>query len=124
MPIALNSAGVPVTLAVSATGMWQAGSIIGTLSVGQLMDRFDPFRVLACGFAVAAGAMLLMTQMLPPVMLVVGLYQEIRQMGMLDSLTPLILVNAAFSLAFPRLFLPPAPWLCTSPSPGPASLAA
>jgi AAHS family 4-hydroxybenzoate transporter-like MFS transporter len=62
MPIAFNSAGVPVTLAVSATGMWQVGAIIGTLGVGQLMDRFDPFRVVACGFLIAACAVLLMTQ--------------------------------------------------------------
>jgi MFS transporter, AAHS family, 4-hydroxybenzoate transporter len=62
MPIAFNSAGVPVGLAVSATGMWQAGAMIGTLGVGQSMDRFDPFRVVACGFLVAACAVLLMTQ--------------------------------------------------------------
>jgi AAHS family 4-hydroxybenzoate transporter-like MFS transporter len=61
-PIAFNSAGVPVGLAVSATGMWQTGSIIGTLCVGQLMDRFEPFRVLAIGFVVSACAVLLMTQ--------------------------------------------------------------
>jgi MFS transporter, AAHS family, 4-hydroxybenzoate transporter len=61
-PIAFNSAGVPVSLAVSATGMWQTGSIIGTLCVGQLMDRFEPFRVLAIGFVVSACAVLLMTQ--------------------------------------------------------------
>jgi MFS transporter, AAHS family, 4-hydroxybenzoate transporter len=61
-PIAFNSAGVPVSLAVSATGMWQTGSIIGTLCVGQLMDRFEPFRVLAIGFVISAAAVLLMTQ--------------------------------------------------------------
>jgi len=62
MPIVFNSAGVPVSLAVSATGMWQVGAIIGTLGVGQLMDRLEPFRVVGCGFLVAAGAVLLMTQ--------------------------------------------------------------
>jgi AAHS family 4-hydroxybenzoate transporter-like MFS transporter len=61
-PIAFNSAGVPVSIAVSATGMWQTGSIVGTLAVGQLMDRFEPFRVLAIGFVVSACAVLLMTQ--------------------------------------------------------------
>jgi AAHS family 4-hydroxybenzoate transporter-like MFS transporter len=61
-PIAFNAAGVSVSLAVSATGMWQVGAIAGTLLGGQLMDRFDPFKVLAYGFVVAAGAMLLLTQ--------------------------------------------------------------
>jgi AAHS family 4-hydroxybenzoate transporter-like MFS transporter len=61
-PIAFNSAGVPVSIAVSATGMWQTGSIVGTLCVGQLMDRFEPFKVLAFGFVVSACAVLLMTQ--------------------------------------------------------------
>ncbi len=61
-PIAFNAAGVPVAIAVSATGMWQTGSIVGTLSVGQLMDRFEPFKVLAIGFVVSACAVLLMTQ--------------------------------------------------------------
>src|ERR1700744_6521721 len=61
-PIAFNAAGVPVSIAVSATGMWQTGSIVGTLTVGQLMDRFEPFRVLAIGFVISASAVLLMTQ--------------------------------------------------------------
>jgi AAHS family 4-hydroxybenzoate transporter-like MFS transporter len=62
MPIAFNSAGVPVGLAVSATGMWQVGAIVGTLAAGQLMDRFEPFRVLTIGFLFAAAAILLMAQ--------------------------------------------------------------
>lgn len=61
-PIAFNSAGVPVSIAVSATSLWQTGSIVGTLAVGQLMDRFEPFRVLATGFVISACAVLLMTQ--------------------------------------------------------------
>src|SRR5262249_8240666 len=32
-PLVFNAAGVPVSLAVSATGMWQTGSIVGTLCV-------------------------------------------------------------------------------------------
>lgn len=77
MPIAFNSAGVPVDLAVSATGMWQAGAIIGTLGVGQLMDRLDPFKVLATSFVLAACAVLLMAEvsgtMTAPVVLAVML---------------------------------------------------
>jgi MFS transporter, AAHS family, 4-hydroxybenzoate transporter len=53
---------VPVGLAVSATGMWQVGAIVGTLAAGQLMDRFEPFRVLTIGFLFAAAAILLMAQ--------------------------------------------------------------
>jgi AAHS family 4-hydroxybenzoate transporter-like MFS transporter len=61
-PIAFNTAGVSVSLAVSATGMWQVGAIAGTLLGGQLMDRFDPFKVLAYGYLIAGCAMLLLTQ--------------------------------------------------------------
>jgi len=77
-PIAFASAGVPVSLAVSATGMWQTGSIVGTLCVGQLMDRFEPFRVLAVGFLISACAVTLMTEvngaMTAPVVLGIMLF--------------------------------------------------
>src|ERR1700743_3153192 len=51
-PIAFNAAGVPVGLAVSATGMWQTGSIAGTLCCGERRDRVEPFKVLAIGFVI------------------------------------------------------------------------
>ena len=43
---------------------------------------------------------LLMTQMLPPVMLLVGFFQLFRQLGLMDTLLALVLVNAATGLAF------------------------
>ena len=42
---------------------------------------------------------LLMTQVLSPDILILGIYQEFRQFGLLDSLVPLIFMNAAFTLA-------------------------
>jgi multiple sugar transport system permease protein len=43
---------------------------------------------------------LLVTQMFPPVVLLVGLYQEILALGLMNSLLALVLVNAAFNQAF------------------------
>ena len=66
------SAGTPPYLAVELLKMMAGISIVHVPYVGesqmvtdllggQLMDRFDPFKVLAYGFVVAAGAMLLLT---------------------------------------------------------------
>lgn len=43
---------------------------------------------------------ILVTQMFPPVVLLVGLYQEILGLGLMNTLWALILVNAAFNQAF------------------------
>lgn len=44
--------------------------------------------------------LLLITQMLPPIMLVVGIYQEFRMFNVLNNLAALVLMNAAFAFAF------------------------
>jgi multiple sugar transport system permease protein len=49
--------------------------------------------------------LLLMTQMLSPAMLIVGIYQEFRQFHLLDNLAAVIAVNVAFSVAFAVLVL-------------------
>jgi multiple sugar transport system permease protein len=45
-------------------------------------------------------ALVLITQMFSPIALVIGLYREFLQMGLVDSYVALILTNAAFNLAF------------------------
>lgn len=48
---------------------------------------------------------LLITQMISPIVLVVGLFRLLVQTGMVDSLIPLILTYAAFNLAFTTMML-------------------
>jgi AAHS family 4-hydroxybenzoate transporter-like MFS transporter len=50
MPLFFNGAGLTLGRAVAATAMLQTGAIVGTLSVGMLMDRFDRYRVLGIAF--------------------------------------------------------------------------
>lgn len=50
MPLVFHGAGLSVRRAVAATAMWQVGAIIGTLSIGRLMDRFDRCRALGTAF--------------------------------------------------------------------------
>ncbi|HZB89804.1 MAG TPA: MFS transporter [Stellaceae bacterium] len=58
LPIVFNSAGLALGHAVAATAMWQVGAMVGTLAIGRLMDRFNPYRALAAGFVVGALAVL------------------------------------------------------------------
>ncbi len=58
MPIVFNNAGLALGRAVAATAMWQVGAIVGTLTIGRLMDRFNPYRALAAGYLVGAAAVL------------------------------------------------------------------
>jgi multiple sugar transport system permease protein len=44
--------------------------------------------------------LVLITQMFSPIALVIGLYREFLQLGLVDSYVALILTNAAFNLAF------------------------
>jgi multiple sugar transport system permease protein len=44
--------------------------------------------------------LVLVTQMFAPTALVVGLYREFFELGLIDTYTALVLVNAAFNLAF------------------------
>ena len=54
LPIAFNKNGFTVEQSVISTAMYQVGAVIGTLSVGHLMDRYDRFAVLAIAFAISA----------------------------------------------------------------------
>jgi multiple sugar transport system permease protein len=56
-------------------------------------------------FRTAITLALLMTQMLSPAMLILGIYEEFRQFGLLDNLGAVVAVNAAFSVAFAVLIL-------------------
>ncbi len=54
LPTVINNAGLSVKLAMIITSLLQIGGIFGVLSLGWLIDRFSPFRVLA-GAYLAAG---------------------------------------------------------------------
>ena len=56
-------------------------------------------------FRTAITLVLLMTQMLSPAMLILGIYEEFRQFGLLNNLGAVIAVNAAFAVAFAVLIL-------------------
>lgn len=56
-------------------------------------------------FRPAVILLLLMTQMLSPAMLILGIYEEFRQFGLLDNLGAVIAVNVAFTVAFAVLIL-------------------
>ncbi|HEY4738321.1 MAG TPA: MFS transporter, partial [Xanthobacteraceae bacterium] len=53
MPTVINSAGISLGRAVAATATLQLGAIVGTLGVGHLMDRFNPYTVLTTAFILA-----------------------------------------------------------------------
>jgi MFS transporter, AAHS family, 4-hydroxybenzoate transporter len=53
MPIVINSTGISVERAVGATATLQLGAIVGTLGVGRLMDKFNPYTVLTTAFILA-----------------------------------------------------------------------
>lgn len=53
MPIVINSVGISVGRAVAATATLQLGAIVGTVGVGWLMDKFNPFTVLTSAFVLA-----------------------------------------------------------------------
>lgn len=64
-------------------------------ALARIQFRFKPVIVL----------LLLMTQMLSPAMLIVGIYEEFRQFGWLDNLAAVVAVNVAFTVAFAVLIL-------------------
>lgn len=53
MPTVINLAGISVGRAVAATATLQLGAIVGTLGVGRLMDKFNPYTVLTTAFTLA-----------------------------------------------------------------------
>lgn len=58
MPIAFRSAGLALDRAVAATAMWQVGAMVGTLAIGRLMDRFNPYGALSVAYVVGGAAVI------------------------------------------------------------------
>src|SRR6185437_5270466 len=50
----IHNAGISIEQAVIATTMLQVGGIIGTLTLGRIIDRFSPYHVLAVAYFFAA----------------------------------------------------------------------
>lgn len=82
-------------IAVGATVL----GLIVAIPAAYVLARFR-FR-----FRTAITLALLMTQMLSPAMLILGIYEEFRQFGLLNNLGAVIAVNAAFAVAFAVLIL-------------------
>jgi len=61
MPTVINVAGISVERAVAATATFQLGAIVGTLGVGWLMDKFNPYTILTTGFILAGLAIAALT---------------------------------------------------------------
>src|SRR5882672_9906062 len=55
LPTVIKSTGMSLMEASVITAMFQAGGTVGAISLGQLMDRFQPSRVLAIAYLMAAG---------------------------------------------------------------------
>ncbi len=61
MPTVINVAGISVERAVAATATFQLGAIVGTLGVGYLMDKVNPYTVLTTAFILAGLAIAALT---------------------------------------------------------------
>jgi AAHS family 4-hydroxybenzoate transporter-like MFS transporter len=55
LPTLFSSAGMTLKQASLVTAMFQVGGTVGAIALGQLMDRFNPQRVLGVTYALAAG---------------------------------------------------------------------
>jgi len=55
LPTVIKSTGMSLMEASVITAMFQAGGTVGAISLGQMMDRFKPSRVLALAYLLAAG---------------------------------------------------------------------
>lgn len=55
LPTVISSTGMTLKEASLVTVMFQVGGTVGAIALGQLMDRFNPQRVLAIGYVLAAG---------------------------------------------------------------------
>jgi len=51
LPTVINAAGIPETLAIVTTALFQVGGIVGTLTLGRLIDRWGPYGVLTASYA-------------------------------------------------------------------------
>lgn len=54
MPTLLNHRGIDLQHASRVTAAFQIGGTLGALALGVLMDKFNPFRVLALSYAIGA----------------------------------------------------------------------
>ncbi len=59
-PLVLNSAGIALQRAVEAGATIMVGAVLGSLTIGPLMDRFNAYVTLACAYFGAAATVLLM----------------------------------------------------------------
>jgi len=55
LPTLIKSTGMSLMEASLITAMFQAGGTVGAISLGQMMDRFQPSRVLGIAYLMAAG---------------------------------------------------------------------
>jgi len=55
LPTVISSTGMSLMEASVITAMFQVGGTVGAISLGQMMDRFKPSRVLALAYLLAAG---------------------------------------------------------------------
>ncbi|MCA3503505.1 MAG: carbohydrate ABC transporter permease [Rhodobacter sp.] len=82
-------------IAMGAVVLGLLVSIPAAHALARIRFRFKPAIML----------LLLMTQMLSPAMLILGIYEQFRHFGLLDNLAAVISVNVAFSLGFAVLIL-------------------
>ena len=54
LPTVIHEAGIGIGAAASVTALFQVGGTVGALVIGRTIDRFRPFRVLACVYSGAA----------------------------------------------------------------------
>lgn len=56
LPIVLRSAGMSLSSAALIAALLQTGGVVGSLSMGMLMDRFNPCRVVAAAYCIGGAA--------------------------------------------------------------------
>ena len=76
------------------SGMTTLGAIVVSIPAAYALSRF---RFAGRG---AFSQFLLVSQMLSPIVLVIGLFRLVANLGMIDSLNALIVIYAAFNIAF------------------------
>ncbi len=62
LPTLLNGTGIDLEHASLVTAMFQIGGTLGAIGLGQLMDRYNPRKVLAVAYGLAAGFVALIGQ--------------------------------------------------------------
>ncbi len=76
------------------SGMTTLGAVIVSIPAAYALSRF---RFLGRG---AFSQFLLVSQMLSPIVLVIGLFRLVANLGMIDNLSTLVVIYAAFNIAF------------------------